>query len=296
MPQQVVLAEVGCISTMIGIEDSDSIRRAYWTEQLELGYEMVEKLLAWPVDECGESFAPIAEAAESAGVEMWFSNSKIAGDLDRVFHLRESLVDDVVAIGRRMNERGWILKIEDGFRSLAMQGSLVRKPEVFDSILAKCIWENGGEVPPVEFVFRRAIVLVANIPKIGTHMSGSAIDISVFRREDGSEVDRGGPYIEVSEKTPMRSPFISDEQLNNRLEITEMMEAEGFMHFPYEFWHYNKGDAGDHILNGKPGPARYGPVNWNSRTNEVVPVEDPTSPLNPLPQIEREIAAAMERL
>ncbi len=274
----------------------DSAQRAYWTEQLELGYGMVEELLTFPVEECGEGFASIPEAAEAAGVEMQFSQSKIAGDLDRVFFIRESLVSDVVSIGQSMNERGWILKIEDGFRSREMQSTLVRKPEVFDMVLQKCIWENGGKVPSVEFVFRRACVMVANIPKIGTHMSGSAIDISVFRRDDGSEVWRGGPYLEVSEKTPMRSPFITAEELQNRLDITEIMESHGFMHFPYEFWHYNKGDAGDHILNGKSEPARFGPVDWNCETNEVQPMNDPMSPLNPLEQIEVEIAAAMKRL
>ncbi len=274
----------------------DSARRAYWTEQLELGYGMVEELLTFPVEECGEGFASIPDAAEAAGVEMLFSESKIAGDLDRVFFIRESLVDDVIAIGRVMNDRGWILKVEDGFRSREMQRTLVRKPAVFDLVLQKCIWENGGEMPPVEFVFRRAIVLVANIPKIGTHMSGSAIDISVFRKDDGSEVWRGGPYLEVSEKTPMRSPFITEDELQNRLAITEVMESKGFMHFPYEFWHFNKGDAGDHILNKKPEPARYGPVDWNRETNEVQPMDNPMDPLNPLEQIEIEIAAAMKRL
>jgi D-alanyl-D-alanine dipeptidase len=277
-------------------QDPEAERRAYWTEQMELGYGMVEELLAFPVEECGESFAAIPAAAEAAGVEIQFSGTKIAGDLDRIFYLRKSLVADVISIGREMNRRGWILKLEEGFRTLDMQRALVRKPSVFDSILRRCIWENSGELPAVEFVFRRAIVMVANIPKIGTHMSGSAIDISVFRRDDGSEIPRGGPYIEVSEKTPMRSPFITAEELQNRLEITALMESHGFMHFPYEFWHYNKGDAGDHILNHRTDPARYGPVNWNPDTNEVSPVTDPLSPLNPLPQIEKEIGAAMARL
>lgn len=270
-------------------------RRNYWTEQLDLGYEMVEQLLAFPVEECGEAFASIPAAAEAAGVEMQFSDTKIAGQLDRVFFLRESLVEDVIAIGREMNRRGWVVKIEDGYRSLEMQSTLVRKPEVFDAILQTCIWENGGKLPSVEFVFRRAIVMVANIPKVGTHMSGSAIDISVFRREDGSEVCRGGPYLDISERTPMRSPYISEDELQNRLNITSVMESHGFMHFPYEFWHYNKGDAGDHILNGKSEPARYGPVNWNPATNQVTPIDDAMSPLNTLPQLEKEIAAAMHR-
>jgi D-alanyl-D-alanine dipeptidase len=273
----------------------DEARRRYWAEQMELGYGMVQELIAFPVSECGERFASLPEAAAAAGVEMQFSTSKIAGGLDRVFFMRESLVHDVITIGRKMNERGWILKIEDGFRSLEMQGQLVRKPQVFDAVLKKCIWEGGGAIPPVEMVFRRAIVMVANMPKIGTHMSGSAIDISVFRRDDGREVWRGDPYLGVSERTPMRSPFVEPEAIENRLAITAMMEAHGFMHFPFEFWHYNKGDAGAHILTGNPAPCRYGPVNWNPQSNEVTPVADPLALLNPLPVIEREIAAALAR-
>ena len=277
-------------------DTSETARRTYWTEQLELGYEFVDKLLAYPVAECGESLASIPDAAEAAGVEMLFSNTKIVDDLDRVYYLRESLVPDVIAIGREMNRRGWVLKIEEGFRSLEMQGRLVRKPAVFDAILQKCIWENGSDVPTVDFIFRRAIVMVANIPKVGTHMSASAIDISVFRRDDGTEIDRGGPYLEMSEKTPMRSPYITAEQLRNRLAITELMEAHGFMHFPYEFWHFNKGDAGDHLLNQRPGAAKYGPVDWDADANTVTPVTDPLSPLNPLPKLQEAIEAALVRL
>ena len=273
----------------------DSARRAYWAEQMQLGYEVVQKILTFEVHECGEGFASIREAAQSAGVEMQFSESRIAGVLDRLFFMRESLVQHVVAAGRAMNERGWILKIEDGYRSLEMQGQLVRKPELFDAILKKCIWENGGEIPPVELVFRRAIVLIANIPKIGTHMSGSAIDISVFRREDGSEVWRGNRYLEMSERTPMRSPFVEPDALKNRLEITAMLEECGFVHFPFEFWHFNQGDAMGNLLTGQPAPARFGPVDWDPKTNKVTRCQDPLSPHNPMPVIEQEIANAMRR-
>ena len=281
--------------TTLALLADDAARRAYWAEQMEAGYALIERVLPYEVVECGEGFASIPDAAESAGVEMLFSTTKIAGDLERVFFMRESLVQDVITVGRKMNDRGWILKIEDGFRSLDMQSSLVRKPEIFDVILKKCIWENGGTVPPVELMFRRALVLIANIPKIGTHMSGSAIDVSVFRRDDGTEVWRGNPYLEMSERTPMRSPFVDAEHLHNRLAICEMLEAEGFVHFPFEFWHYNKDDAMGNILTGKPAPAKFGPVNWDRDTNRVERVADPLRPLNPLPVIEREIGAALER-
>lgn len=274
---------------------TEAARRAYWTEQMELGFQLVRRIMEFPVRECGEGFASIPDAARAAGVEMLFSDTKIAGGLDRVYFMRESLVKDVIAVGRAMNERGWILKIEDGFRSLQMQGELVRKPDLFDSILQKCIWEFGGEIPPVETVFRRATVLVANIPKVGTHMSGSAIDISVFRRNDGTEVWRGNPYLHMSERTPMRSPFIEPEALENRLAITAMLEAQGLMHYEFEFWHYNSGDALGHIYTGRSEPGRFGPVDWDPKTNRVTAVPNPLDPLNPLPALQREIAAAMER-
>lgn len=274
---------------------NEATRRAYWTEQMERGYALVEKLIAFPVQECGERFASLPDVAADARVEMRFSTSKIAGELDRVFFLRESLTRDVVAIGREMNERGWVLQIEDGFRTLEMQRQVGRKPAVFDSILKKCIWELGGTIPTPEMMFRRMIVLTANMPKIGAHMSGSAIDISVWHRDDGTEVWRGYPYLEMSECTPMRSPFIASEFLENRLAITALMERHGFMHFPFEFWHYDKDDAAMHIATGNPAPCRFGPVNWDPSTNEVTPVENPLDLLNPLPVIEREIAAALQR-
>lgn len=274
---------------------NETARRAYWTEQMEQGYAMVEKLIAFPIEECGERFASLPDVAAGSRVEMRFSTSKIAGELDRVHFMRESLTRDVVAIGREMNEHGWILQIEDCFRTLEMQRQLVRKPSVFDTILKKCIWELDGEIPTPDLMFRRSIVLTANMPKIGAHMSGSAIDISVFRRDDGTEVWRGYPYLEMSEHTPMRSRFVQPEFIENRLAITELMEKHGFMHFPFEFWHYDKDDAAMHIVTGNPAPCRFGPVNWDPRTNEVAPVESPLALLNPLPVIEQEIAAALER-
>lgn len=276
-------------------QSDDAARRAYWADQMQQGFALIERVLPFEVRECGEGFASIPDAASRAGVEMLFSSSKIAGELDRIFFMRASLVDAVVAVGRAMNERGWILKIEDAYRTQDMQRQLGRKPSVFDAILRKCVWECGGQLPTVELFFRRAAVLIANIPKVGTHMSGSAIDVSVFRRDDGAEVWRGNPYLEMSERTPMRSPFVEPEALRNRLEITAMLEAHGWVHFPFEFWHFNQEDAMGHHLRGRPGPARFGPVHWDPQTNRVTPYDDPLELLNPLSVMEREIAAALER-
>jgi D-alanyl-D-alanine dipeptidase len=238
----------------------------------------------------------MTEAVAAAGVEVEFSNTKIVLDFDRVFYLREGLIDDFIAIARDMNARGWVMKVEDGYRSTTMQKYLARKPNVFGAVLERTIWECGGAVPSPDFVLRRVTSLCATIPKIGTHMSASAIDISVLSRDDRSEIDRGGPYIEMSELTPMTSPFVSLQALENRLAIREVMERHGFMAYPYEFWHYNKGDCYAEALNKTGKPARYGAIHWNAENGTITPVENPTESLQPLDEVQREIEVALARL
>ena len=68
-----------------------------------------------------------------------------------------------------------------------------------------------------------------------------------------------------------------------------------FIHFPFEFWHFNQGDALGHVLGGQAGPARYGPVDWDPDSHRVTPCADPLAPLHSLAAIEEEIAAAIAR-
>ncbi len=274
----------------------EEARRQFWIEYMERSHHLLQTMAAYPVKECGEGLASIPDAADEAGVEMLLSESKIAGDLDRIFAIRASLIPDLLAIGRDMNERGWILKIEEGFRTREMQTQLGRKPAVFDMIVRSCWWENGGQPPSLDLIKRRSTCLVANFPNVGTHMMGAAVDISVFRRDDGGEVWRGKPYLEMSEYTPMDSPFVSAEEQNNRREITQYMERHGFLPYPGEFWHYNKGDPLYHLMTKTGQPAEYGPVDWDPDTNQVTPYDDVTSPLTPSEVMAEHLDRALERL
>ena len=267
--------------------EDDAARRAYWSQQMDAAFDFMAAMLDYPVEECGEKLASLPEAAHSAGVEVLFSQSKIALDLDRVFFLRAGLVEGFIEAAREMNDRGWIMKVEDGFRSVEMQRNLSRKPEVFDAILKSTAWECG-EVPTPEFLLRRLSVLTATRPKVGTHMSGSAIDISVFRREDGSEVERGGPYLEMSEKTPMTSPFVSAAEQENRRAIKTIMERHGLLAYPFEFWHFNGGDCYAEYLTKSGRPGRYGAVDFNVENGDLAPVSDPRAELQS-PAVMREL-------
>ena len=239
---------------MSPIHTDDQQRRDYWINYMNQMDQLVVEMLAYPYEESGEPLKSISEAFDAAGVEALFSETKIDGDLDRIYFVRENLLDSLIAIAREMSEKGWILKIEDGFRTQEMQTRLVLSPTTFDFIVQTCLWECQGEKPPVDLVFRRARVLIANYGKLGTHTQGAAVDISVFRRDDRSEVWRGKSYLEMSEYTPMDSPFITPEERDNRREITAVMERHGFIHFPGEFWHYNSGDALAQILTKSSQP------------------------------------------
>lgn len=277
------------------IRPDESQRRVFWQEQMDAAYELMEQFRRYPVEECGEPLVSLRAAAASAGVELVFASTKHCSGYDRLFVLRAGLVDSVLAIARDLKTRGWILKIEDGYRTRAMQKGIARAPQIFDLILKRILWETGGRDPAPEFMLRRITAVIATMPKIGTHMSGSALDISVMQAKDGREVDRGGPYLEISELTPLASPFIPARARQNRDTITAIMARHGFIAYPYEFWHYSQGDIYAEYLQKTGKPARYGAVDWDSRTGKVKPLDNPETLLNSLEEIEAEIRHALAR-
>jgi D-alanyl-D-alanine dipeptidase len=261
---------------------------------MDLAYGFMQTILEYPVAECGDPVVSLRDAVRESGAVAEFAESTIGG-MPRQFVLRRGLIPGFLAVVRAMNDRGWVLRVEDGYRTTEMQARLVTQDYVFDVILGRVLWETGGDPPSPDLMFRRLTALTATIPKIGTHMSASAVDVSVRRMDDGQEVDRGGPYIELSEVTPIASPFISAAAGQNRREITAIFRAHGFVAYPYEFWHYSGGDAYDEYLRGSGRPARYGAVHVDGATGAVRPVSNPTAPLISSRDLQDRMARAMAR-
>jgi zinc D-Ala-D-Ala dipeptidase len=273
-------------------QDEDG-RRRYWTAQMEAAFRFMLAVQEHPVEECGEPLAALPAAAASAGLTVFFSPLPHVRGLPRLFFLRRGIVADFLEAAAAMNRRGWALRVEDAYRTREMQKHNALRPEVFPAVLARTRWELGGAMPGVDLLRRRLAAMIAMNPRVGTHCCGSAVDVSVVRLEDGPEVDRGAPYLEISEKTPMGSPFVSDEARANRREITAIMARYGFCTYPFEFWHYNKGDAYDEHLSARGRPARYGPVDLDPATGAVAAIPDPLVPLNTDEEIGGRIADAM---
>ena len=274
----------------------EALRIVYWRHSMDQGRRLMDRLLEHPAHDCGEPLASIEDAARSAGVDMEFSTSPIFGDVPRIYALRVGLIEPLMATGREMNDRGWVLKIEDGFRTGEMQRYVAHQPRIFDFILKRVTWEVDGGEPDVELVLRRFSTLCANAPKVAGHMAGCAIDISVLDRDTRIEIDRGRPYLEMSELTPMASPFAPPDALQNRMLITALMEKHGFMAYPYEFWHYSQGDVFAETLRFSGKPARYVAVNRDPVTGEIEPIADLLAPLNAPEDIREEIVKAHARM
>lgn len=262
---------------------------------MDEAYDFMMRALEHPVAECGEPLTSLEKAVAESGVKVLFSQSDIVPGMKRQFYLRKNLVPLFLNAARDLNEKGWMLIVEDGYRTTTMQKRLSLLPQVFDAVIQRCFWEYN-DLPPVDLVRRRLAALTAAHPKNGTHMSASAIDISVQEISSGKEIDRGRPYLEMSELTPMESPFIEKAALENRLAIRQIMESNGFLAYPYEFWHYNQGDVYEEILHKTEKPARYGAVHCDLQTGEIMPVEDPLETLNSNAEIEQAMNEALRRL
>ena len=257
----------------------------------------METAANWPLEECGEKLVSLREIAAGigGGVQVEFSTTLQACKNRRLFFIREGLRQNFVRAAKALHERGWFLKVEDAYRTPAMQRGFAHAALFFDRILQKTMWELGGAVPSAELLYQRFSIMIATRPKVGTHVSGSAIDVSIWDRATGQEIDRGAAYIEMSELTPMASPFVTAAQRRNREEQVRIFRSCGWWDYPYEFWHFSAGDCFAEHMAGNKKAARYGAVDSDGTKTRPLGREEAARVLEPLEFYQREIQAALAR-
>ena len=94
--------------TMQAHRADEDARRTYWTQQMEAAYGFMQVMMDYPVKECGEPMVSLRDAVKEAGVAVLFSETKIAGQFERVFYLREDLTR------RSRNQTGFTFRNGDG--------------------------------------------------------------------------------------------------------------------------------------------------------------------------------------
>ena len=80
-------------------------------------------------------------------------------------------------------------------------------------------------------------------PKDGSrHNRGCAVDLTLYDLKTGREVAMTGGYDEMSERSYAFYPGGSDLERWDRALLRNALEAEGFIVYPYEWWHFDYKD------------------------------------------------------
>lgn len=139
--------------------------------------------------------------------------------------------------------KGWYFRLYEGFRSLQVQQALfemeyqrvrVRHPHKTDEF---CFNETTRLVSPVTNFDGSQ-----NIP---SHNTGGAIDIEIISADD-QLIDMGMAIKDWSHVDPKlcltECNAISKTAQQNRQLLLEIMQAQGFINYPTEWWHFSYGD------------------------------------------------------
>ncbi len=248
---------------------------AYWLQTLAEGVRFMAAASEHPLAECLEPLVSIAEAAVGTGAPIVCLDSPHPVGRAREHRIRRGNLEPLLAVARSLHAQGLTLVIEDALRSPQTQRDVAVSRLLARRVGEMLAWvdPNAGDQEIVEHLG----VICAATPITAGHIAGAAVDVSV-RRADGRELDRGAAYLDLSERMPMSSPFVEAEQAGARDLVTAAMAKQGFIAYPFEFWHYSRGDVLAALASGSSDPAIYGPVQA-AADGSVTPVEDLQTPL-----------------
>jgi zinc D-Ala-D-Ala dipeptidase len=271
------------------------LRREYWIEQMEEAWDFMLRSIEAPLQESLEPALDLTATIPPSLEVTYALDHPMSGDRP-LFFMRSSLVPALIRVTEKLRNLSLGLRIEYAYRTPETQAQLCTSDEVLSRVIERVKWEADGSALPPELAYRRLIVLCANVYKFATHIAAAAVDVTVIDLETGEALDRGGPFLELSERTPMASPFISALGRRNRTLIRGIFAEEGFRAYPYEFWHFCAGDVYESVLTDYSHEARFGPVALDPATGRVTAIADPTSDIVPREAMVQRLAAALARI
>ncbi|WP_154656988.1 M15 family metallopeptidase [Hugenholtzia roseola] len=127
--------------------------------------------------------------------------------------LRKVAAEALLQAQKKFLEKGYAIKIHDGYRPLSVQ------------------WVLWNSTPHKGYV--------ADPRKGSNHNKGCAIDLTLILRETGEELDMGTPYDFFGKKAHHTYLDFPAEVLANRRLLKSTMESVGFKSISNEWWHYD---------------------------------------------------------
>jgi D-alanyl-D-alanine dipeptidase len=166
--------------------------------------------------------------------------------------VRRELADRLERAQQRL-PRGIRLRVVEGHRSPQAQAAIIatyraelrrRYPGADDAELARL---GSRFVAPLE---------------IAPHVAGAAVDLTLVD-EHGRDLDLGTP-IDATPESSAGACYFAAENIDgrawaNRIILSSVLTAEGFVNYPTEWWHWSYGDRYWALVTGAAA-ALYGPV------------------------------------
>ena len=136
---------------------------------------------------------------------------------------------------------GYRLKVFDAYRPARAVAHFVR-------------WANDLSDQRMKRIFypdleKRELFKKEYISEKSGHSRGSAVDLTLLSEKTGEEIDMGGPFDLLNERSHPDYRGITDAQYENRMLLRALMTRSGFLPIDCEWWHF--------FLKDEPYPDTY---------------------------------------
>ncbi len=188
-----------------------------------------------PDDSTG--FVVLSEIVPDAILEIrYFSTYNFVGDRIEGYEQPVALMTIEAAnalknVSDEVKQRGYRLKIFDAYRPQSAVDHFVRWGKNLDDYRMKYYF-----YPQVD---KSRLFIEGYIDEKSGHSRGSTVDLTLFDMATGKEVDMGGTFDYFGELShPSYRGNLTQQQINNRMYLREVMIKHGFKPLETEWWHF----------------------------------------------------------
>lgn len=197
----------------------------------------------WDTVTIKETWEPLVELKQTKKLKL----GGIHKVYEPLFLVRETVAEKLYSVSSKLPD-GMVMVVIEGYRTMQHQ------QESWDRSFKK-LREDHIDWSD-EDIEKQVRLVVAKPHPLANHHCGGAVDVTLMY-ENGELLDMGSPYpseglpMEIRKKFPMFSESISWEQNKNRQILRRSMEAEDFVWYPGEWWHYCYGDRMWAVYSGR---------------------------------------------
>ncbi|MEQ2026975.1 M15 family metallopeptidase [Xenorhabdus szentirmaii] len=193
-----------------------------------------------PIHECHEPLVFITDTEKLKQKPVYFLDG-IKGSIEHGL-VRKSVAEKLTLVSQLLPDHLGLL-ILDGWRSREVQQALQEKTQ------ADIAAQFAGLPPEEQQRMLQKFVAPAPVDanQVLPHLTGGAVDVTLFDRETGHALNLGTEFDEVSERSYTVALEADPDKnmsatLYRRLLYQAMTQA-GFSNYPTEWWHYDYGNS-----------------------------------------------------